>query len=221
MSALDKTAYALGKRDDQPNIELARVLAAKKDVKGIREIVGGLRDTDDALAGDCIKVLYEIGALNPELLVEYAGDFLNLLRSRNNRLVWGGMSALATVARAAAEEIYKEIDTVLKAFRTGSVITVDRGVSVLAGVCRAGQRYAKVLWPVIVRHLSTCRPKEVPQHAERALAAVTARNAAEFREVLSKRLPQVSANQARRINKVLAAVSQSITAKARAYVIRP
>ncbi len=213
MSVLENTASALGRRDDGPNIVLARKLAAGKDKSGIREIVGGLRDADAALASDCVKVLYEIGEINPALIQAYAPIFIDLLRSRNNRLVWGGMSALATVARTAAEEIYKEIDTVLKAFRTGSVITVDRGVSVLAGVCRAGQRFAKVLWPVIVRHLATCRPKEVPQHAERALAAVTARNAAEFREVLSKRLPQVSANQAKRINKVLAAASQSATVK--------
>ncbi len=54
-----------------------------------------------------MKVLYEIGYLTPELIADYADDFLKLLRSKNNRMVWGGMIALATIAETKPREIWK------------------------------------------------------------------------------------------------------------------
>ena len=50
------------------------------------------------IASDCIKTLYEVGYLKPELIAPYVGDFLKLIKSRENRLVWGGMLALSTIA---------------------------------------------------------------------------------------------------------------------------
>ena len=42
MSVIDKLAYSLGRRDEVPNQELARDLAAKRDKAGIREIAENL-----------------------------------------------------------------------------------------------------------------------------------------------------------------------------------
>ena len=79
-----------GRRNEEaPNIELAEELCRREDAEGIEEIVEGLTDTDKAVANDCIKVLYEIGVRKPELVSEYAEEFLTLLQPRNNRLVCG------------------------------------------------------------------------------------------------------------------------------------
>jgi hypothetical protein len=43
-------------------------------------------------------VLYELGYLAPELIADYVGDFIKLLKHENNRIDWGGMIALSTVA---------------------------------------------------------------------------------------------------------------------------
>src|SRR5574340_1282096 len=91
MSALERIAYLQKRRDEIPNQELARDLARKKDRKGIQEIAANLWNTDRNIQADCIKVLYEIGYIDPKLVAEYAGDFVKLLGSKNNRLVWGGM----------------------------------------------------------------------------------------------------------------------------------
>ena len=95
MSALNRLASSLGRRDEVPNQELARDLAARKDKAGIREIAENLWNKDKNIQADCIKVLYEVGYLEPKLIADYAEDFVKLLRSKNNRLVWGGMTALA------------------------------------------------------------------------------------------------------------------------------
>ena len=88
MSALNRIAYYLDRRDEVPNQELARELAAAQDAAGIGEIAGHLRDKNKSVASDCIKVLYEIGYIDPELIQGYAGDFLDLLRA--GRTAWCG-----------------------------------------------------------------------------------------------------------------------------------
>jgi hypothetical protein len=43
-------------------------LAQKQDRAGIREIAEGLHHRNPDVQSNCIKVLYEIGYLNPELV---------------------------------------------------------------------------------------------------------------------------------------------------------
>lgn len=65
------------KNDEEPNIEVAVMLCEKSDTAGILEIVEGLKGNDKGIANDCIKVLYEIGSRKPELIADYASDFIS------------------------------------------------------------------------------------------------------------------------------------------------
>jgi len=203
MSVIDKLACSLGRRDEVPNQELARELAAKKDKKGIREIAGHLWDRDVNVANDCIKVLYEIGYINPSLVSPYAGDFIKLLKSRQNRLVWGGMLALGTVASLRPDDVFEHLEEVRKAMDSGSVITKDNGVKVLADTAAANKKYNETIFPYLLKHLSGCRPKEVPQHSEKTLPAVNTSNKADFIKVLEKRMEDLSGSGLARVKKVI------------------
>jgi hypothetical protein len=66
------------------------------------------------------------------MIADYTDDFLRLLRIRNNRLVWGAMLALSTIAEIRADKIYEDLDVILKVMQEGSVIAVDNAVKVLA-----------------------------------------------------------------------------------------
>lgn len=200
---IEKLACKSGRNDEIPNIELAEYLCRENDVAGVKEIVGGLKGTDKAVANDCIKVLYEIGERNPTLISDYAEEFISCLRSKNNRLVWGSMTALATIAEYAPKPIYDKLAVVIAAYEEGSVITVDNSISVFAGLCNANEEYAKTILPIILKHLQKCRPKEVSQHAERAAICFNKENAGEFIGLLEKRKSDLSASQQTRINKLI------------------
>jgi len=179
---------------------------ARQDRSGIAEIAQNLRHENQNVQSDCLKVLYEIGYLEPALVCDYALDFLKLLTSRHNRLVWGGMIALATVAAQKADEVYPHIAEVQDAMNSGSVLTRDNGVKVLAEVAAQHAAYNRKLFPYLVKHLETCRPKDVPPHAEKIVVAVNARNRDEFVGVLNTRLPDLNASQTARVRKILKAV---------------
>lgn len=203
MSVLDKLACKQGRNDEAPNIELAEYLSQNDDHAGIKEIVDGFTGSDKAVANDCIKVLYEIGERNPRLISDYASEFLSHLHSKNNRLAWGSMTALAKIAEYAADKIYEKLHLVRSAYENGSVITVDNSISVFAKLCKADGSYAEAVLPILLNHLKKCKPKEVAQHAERASVCFDTNNAASFIEVLEGRLPHLAASQQSRINKLL------------------
>ncbi|MFZ5909776.1 MAG: hypothetical protein ACOYYU_07170 [Chloroflexota bacterium] len=205
MTILDQLACSLGRRDEVPNQELARQLAAARDAEGICEIAEALWHKDKNIQADCVKVLYEVGYLAPDLVAPYALDFLKLLKSRNNRLVWGGMIGLATVGALAAAELYPRWDEIRKAMDAGSVITKDAGVLALAGVASADPAYNREIFPYLLEHLRTCRPKDVPQHSEKTLPAVTTENKAAFITALEKRLEDLQGAQLKRVQKVIQA----------------
>ncbi len=205
MSILDRLACAQQRRDEIPNQELAHNLAATKDAAAIREVAENLWNKDPNIQADCLKVLYEIGYLDPALIAPYADDFVKLLKSRNNRMVWGAMIALSTIGRQAADTLYPQVEAIQKVMQRGSVITVDAGVAALAGIASSSPARGETIFPYLLHHLETCRPKDVPQHAEKSLPAVRAENRAVFVAVLQKRMDDLLGAQVKRVEKVIRA----------------
>ena len=208
MPVLNKIAFFQNRQDEVPNQELAQALAQSRSQADIREIAEGLWNKEPNIQSDCLKVLYELGYLAPGLIAAYAGDFLKLLKHRNNRMVWGGMIALSTVADLKAAEIFPHVDEIIQVMNKGSVITMDNGIKALALVASQKDEYRKAIFPYLLDHLQTCRPKEVPQHAEKSLPAVTTGNKSDFIQVLDKRLEDMSASQAVRLKKIIKAAEK-------------
>jgi len=202
MSVLNRIAYFQNRRDEVPNQELARELAETKNKKGIQEIVENLHHKNQNVQSDCLKILYEIGYLAPELIADYVDDFLKLLKHKNNRMVWGAMIALATVADLKPREIWKSADDVIAVTAHGTLITLVWGIKTLAKVAAANKRYKDKLWPILVGHLKTCLPRDVPMHAESILGAVDARHKDEFLSVLESRRAEMTPSQLTRLRKI-------------------
>ncbi len=202
MPILTRLACFQGERGEEPNMELARELAETEDTAGIAEVAAGLAHKDKAIQSDCIKVLYEAGAIKPALIAPYATQFIALLESKNNRMVWGAMTALATLACTAPEAISANVGAILAAMAKGSVITVDNGVKALALAASRDGAFNKDVFPFLSDHLKTCRSKEIPQHAESTFPAVNASNRAEFLQTLQSREPELTPPQLARVRKL-------------------
>jgi hypothetical protein len=208
MPVLDRIAYFQQRRDEVPNQELAHDLAERRDHAGIREIAENLANGNPQIQSDCLKVLYEIGYRDPKLIAAYAPSFVDLLSSRNNRLVWGSMIALSTIAVIAPDTLFAHVAVIQQAIEHGSVITVDNGIKTLARIAASDEAYNHAIFPALLRHLATCRPKDVPQHAESIVVAVNTRNKSAFIAAIEQRLTGLPASRVTRLRKVLKAVGQ-------------
>ncbi len=203
MSVLQKIACMQGRKDEMLNQELAKELANNSDSNGIKEIVGNLWNKDKNIQSDCIKVLYEIGYIRPELIGGYVSDFIKLLNSKNNRLVWGGMIALATIAKIKHQEIFKHFDEIKEMIQNGSVLTVDNGIKILATIAPVNEKHNDNIFPYLVNFLKNCRPKSIAQYAESIFIALTEDNKSQFMDTVNKRKAILNASQLKRVEKLL------------------
>lgn len=208
MSVIHELASALNRRDEVPNQELAAKMASSKDHAGIKELVDHLQSKSKDIQNDCIKVLYEIGEREPKLISEYATVFLDLLKHKNNRLQWGGMTALDSIVSEKADFIYESLPEILEAVSKGSVITMDGAVNILIKLC-GSSKYVESVFDVLLEVLQKAPVNQLPMYAERSMKLVNSKNKPRFIEILKSRLSEIDKESKRkRVEKVISKVEK-------------
>jgi HEAT repeat protein len=207
MSILNKLASALDRRDEVPNQELAKQIAAKKDKDAVKELVENLSNKNKDIQSDCIKVLYEIGAIDPSLIAAYYKDFLTLLDSKNNRLQWGAMTALSSITSENPKAIAASLSKIMAAADKGSVITKDHAVNILIRLCSL-KEYADNAFALLNEQLLKSPTNQLPMYAENAMSVISEKNKKKFIQTLTSRLDDIDKDTKRkRVEKVIKKVS--------------
>lgn len=207
MTIIDKLATSLNRKDEGPNQELAKHIANRDDKSAVKELVQNLYNSDKNIQSDCIKVLYEIGELKPSLVAEYSKEFLALLEHRNNRLVWGAMTALDAITLENPEAIYSTLAKIVDFADKGSVITRDHAVNILIKLCSVKQ-YADHAFALLIEQLNSCPTNQLPMYAEKAFSIVSDKNKALFIETLFSRLDDIEKDTKRkRVEKLIKKLS--------------
>jgi len=210
VSVLDKLASALNRRDEVPNQKLARSIVRGRNAAAVKELVENLDHKNKAIPSDCIKVLYEIGESNPDLIAPYYKEFGKLLESKNNRLVWGAMTALDTIALNEPKGVYGMLAEILRvADESGSVIARDHAVGILVKLGTL-KPYKRDCLALLTEQLMSCPNNQFPMYVEMSLPVVDADNRKKFQQVLEKRLPKLDKeSQKKRVAKVLKKLTQA------------
>jgi hypothetical protein len=209
VSVLDKLATSLNRRDEVPNQELARRIVSDGDAAAVKELIENLHHKDKAIQSDCIKVLYEIGAANPDLIAKYYREFAKMLESKHPRLVWGAMTALDTIAAKEPKAIYSMLSKILEVADTsGSVIARDHGVGILVKL-GSFKRYKRTCLPLLIEQLNSCPNNQFPMYVEMAAPVIDADNRKRFRQVIERRVSKLDKeSQEKRVAKVLRKLMQ-------------
>lgn len=187
MSVILKLATSLNRRDELPNIELARKIVKAKDGKAVKELVEHLRDKSVGIQNDCIKTLYEAGELAPEMISEYADEFISLLQSRNNRMQWGAMMAIFTITPVAHKKVFESLPEIIAAADKGSVITKDNAVKILVALS-VHKKYSPDTIPLLLEQLLKSPVNQFPMYAELTLPVINPAIKQRFIHILNKRL---------------------------------
>jgi len=203
MSVIPNLASSLGINSAQPDIELAEQIVKKNDTSAVAELVEHLSHKNKRLQSDCVKTLYEIGERKPELIADYYKEFADLLTSKNNRLVWGGMCALDGISRVNPKAVYGLLDKIIAAADQGSVITKDHAVNILATLA-ANKHYKDTCSPLLKDILLSAPTNQFPSYCEKALAVIDEDNKKEFAKIMTSRVESLATtSQKKRVEKVL------------------
>jgi hypothetical protein len=209
MSVLSKLSFALGRRDEVPNQELAAIIAKKNDKKAVTELVFNLQNKNKNIQSDCIKALYEIGELNPAMLSHHIKEFVGLLDHTNNRMIWGGMSALARIAPHDPAGIYKFLPRIMDAADKGSVITKDNAVSILITLAKE-KKYSAEALSLLLDQLRNSPTNQLPMYAENAIEVIDDKHKEDFIKILTIRIREIEKEtKQKRMEKVIKKFNKS------------
>lgn len=203
MSIINKLATSLKRRDEEPNIILAKEIAADNNQKAIDELIINLNNKSKDIQHDCIKVLYEVAALKPALLKAHISICIELLKSKNNRLQWGAMSAIDALAEKYSSVIYHALPAIMDAAEKGSVITRDHAVGILIKLS-AVKVYSDEAFTLLMEQLKNSPPNQLPMYAENTLPLIDDKNKSIFVKILHARINDIEKESKRkRIEKII------------------
>ena len=199
-------ATNLGRRDEQPNIALAEKIAAQQDIAAVAELPGLLAHNNKHIQGDAIKVLYETGARAPGLIAGHAATFIALLQSPDQRMVWGAMTALSTIAAEVPGVLHKALSSIMMAAEGPSVIARDHAVKILVTLAKVPAFYDDAM-TLLLTLLISSPENQFPTYAESIAQVMQGNDLPRLRRILRDRLPvTVTPTKARRIEKLLSKI---------------
>lgn len=204
MNWINQIAFYQNVKNETPNRALAKLFAENNNAEGIKEMANYLYDKNKSVASDCLAVMYEAAYINPELLANYANTFVDLLKSKNNRMVWGAMIALATISKFKPEEIFSEIELVLETMRKGTLITEVWGIKLLASLSTIEKKYKEKLLPILFDYLEKCRPIDFASRVEVIAPSIQIKEEKEiFDRIIEIKTPDLSEAQKTKLKAVL------------------
>ena len=209
MNVIGRLAFSLGRRDEAPNIQLANEISETENADAVKVLTENLSQKNKAIQSDCIKVLYELGRLNPDMISDYFPLFLSLLTHKNNRLQWGSMIALDSMVSVIPNKIFEKLPQILDAAEKGSAITRDYAVNIMVNLAQLSGHLENV-FPLLMEVLEMSPTNQLPRYAEKMLTFINSENKAEFLAVLNSRLEDMEAETKRkRVEKVIRKLSNS------------
>ncbi|WP_411031930.1 hypothetical protein [Spongiimicrobium sp. 3-5] len=203
MTVINQLSSSLGQKGNDANIALAKGIAKTVDNNAIQELVKNLKNKDKKIQADCIKTLYETAYIKPDLIANYYVEFLELLSSKNNRLVWGGMIALATISDLKSKELFESIELISNTVNNGSVITVDAGVEIYTKLNKYSEFQDKVE-NLLTDQLWKCPVKQLPKYMEKSTISINEKNKEIYQKIINERKTECEKeSQIKRLDKVL------------------
>lgn len=194
---LSQLAFSSGIRNEAPNKALAEKIVAERDTHAIKVLIENIHNNNRNIRGDIIKTLYEIGVREPNLIAEYSKVFISLLKHKDNRMVWGAMCALDSIASVRQTELYTKLPEIISAAEKGTVITRDHSVGVMIQIAQNKKYYLKVIH-LLFEVLRFSPDNQFPTYAKRISAIVKKKDVEEFVSILRERILRIESETKRK-----------------------
>ncbi len=145
------------------------------------------------------RVLSEIIAEKPELVVPLVAKFAKGISSSNKRVVQTSSEALPAIARIAPARVARQLDVLKGSFEEASDVGKDGLVKTFAALCTASVAYQKRLEPVLTLALNGADGKTLFAWSQIVLPALKGEPHARARAVVEGRLDLIPRTYAQQI----------------------
>lgn len=187
-----RTRKASGPKPKKGAAALAeQVLADENASARTAAFAAELLDDRDKTATQAARVLSEVVAQKPELVVTQVERFAQGLESSHRRVIQTSAEALPVVARLAPARVARHLDALKSSFDRTSDVGQDGLVRTFANLCIASVAYQKRLEPILTRALRDAEGKVLLQWSDVVLPALKGEPHARARAVVEERLPDL------------------------------
>ncbi|MBN1654237.1 MAG: hypothetical protein JXA30_10735 [Deltaproteobacteria bacterium] len=165
----------------------------------LESLMTALEDTSKTTSTKAARIVEEIAARKPDLMVSYIEKLINLLSSDQSRVVQTCANALPHIARIAPAKVAKHLDLLTNTFDSLSEIGKDGAVRTFVALCNASIAYQKRLIDVLERALSGADGKTLQRWTDLILPVLKGEPHAQARAEVERRLNDIPRPIAKKI----------------------
>ena len=171
--------------------EADRIIESELAASGIAEQAELMLDTRRTVATKAARILHEVVAQKPDLLVSHVEKFARGLTSKQKRVVQTSADALPAIAKISPARVAKHLPTLKEAFEPTLADGRDGLVRTFANLCTASVAYQKRLEPILTHALEGANGKTLLRWSEIVLPALKGEPHARARAVVEDRLDRI------------------------------
>lgn len=176
-----------------------KILAEENPQSKIAEHGETMMEGPRTAATQSARVLSELVAQKPELIVPLVSKFAKGISSSNKRVVQTSAEALPAIARIAPARVARQLDVLKSSFQEANDVGKDGLVKTFAALCTASVAYQKRLEPVLTLALSKADGKTLLAWTQIVLPALKGEPHARARAVVEGRLNLIPRSYAQQI----------------------
>ncbi len=184
----DSTRSSTAKTSGGAGAVARRILVDENPQSKIAEHGETMMDGPRTAATQSARVLSEVLAEKPELVVPLVAKFAKGISSSNKRVVQTSAEALPAIARIAPARVARQLDVLKASFEGASDVGKDGLVKTFAALCTASVAYQKRLEPVLTLALNGADGKTLLAWTQIVLPALKGEPHARARAVVEGRL---------------------------------
>jgi hypothetical protein len=199
---LDEGVDELDEDDKLGGKGATAALAEQAIAEGKAKVVeygAGLLDDRSSTATQAARVLADILAQQPELIVPLVDKFAIGVASQNKRVAQTSADALPAIAKLAPARVAKHLDRLKSCYGDCLEPGKDGLMRTFAALCAASVAYQKRLEPVIKKGLGEADGKTLRRWTELVLPALKGEPHANARAVVEARLERIPRAHAQKI----------------------
>jgi hypothetical protein len=197
----EATEATVGKKPAGGGAVLAaqKILADESPQSKIAEHGETMMEGPRTAATQSARVLGEVLAARPDLVVPLVAKFARGISSSNKRVVQTSAEALPAIARIAPARVARQLDVLKSAFEEANEVGKDGLVKTFAALCNASVAYQKRLEPVLTLALDGADGKTLFAWSQIVLPALKGEPHARARAVVEGRLNLIPRSYAQQI----------------------
>jgi hypothetical protein len=136
------------------NVQVAGLCIGSPEL--LTEIAAGLSGLNKPkLVGDCAEVMTKVAEHSPHLIQPYTDKLMPLLTHKVTKIRWESAHALALIAHLISARIIDALPQLQRMLHTdSSVIVRDYVIDMIACAAKAGEREARIVFPVLKEALT-------------------------------------------------------------------